>query len=152
MVAARDLTVMPVVAMRLAPILVISDEDLVQEAVRRALCEFGYRVVSVRAESAARDLLEREPFGCVIVDVELPRHAGRHLLQRCRTSQPQAPVIAIGRRRSLRQALRSAGSVIAASLQKPFAAPSLGTLVEWVLDRRFRMAAALSQRTLRVVN
>jgi len=151
MVAARDLEAMPVAVVPTAPILVVTGEDIVSQAIRRALGELGYRVVTVSADAPARELMAREPFGCVIVDLELPERAGTALVRHCRASQPQAPVIVIGRRRTIREILKYAGSIVAASLQKPFAAPSLSTLVEWVLDRRFRVGT-LGPRALRVVN
>ncbi|MBI5543677.1 MAG: response regulator [Deltaproteobacteria bacterium] len=153
MVAARNLDVSPAVVVRIAPILVVSCEEIAQKTIAQTLGRLGHRVVGIQGAEATLPLLEKEAFGCVIVDLELPERAGHRLVRDCQREHPDVPVIVIGCRPSVRRVLRIARSLVAAYLFKPFSAPSVGRLVERVLEKRFAgLHSPSGERSLHLVS
>ena len=54
------------------PILIVDDEAAIAELIRRTLAGAGYDCVAVTDGAAAADLLEREAFDLVLLDIMMP--------------------------------------------------------------------------------
>ena len=63
------------------PILIVDDEAAIAELIRRTLAGAGYDCVAVTDGAAAADLLEREAFDLVLLDIMMPGVDGYDLLR-----------------------------------------------------------------------
>lgn len=78
----------------MAKILVVDDEVRVRELVRKALDREGYEVVTVPTPEQALELVSRELFSLVLLDVRLSVHeSGISLLKKIRERQKEVPVV-----------------------------------------------------------
>lgn len=62
------------------PILIVDDEAAIAMLVRRILTEAGYRCQAVTDSRAAADLLEKNSYDLVLLDVMMPHLDGYDLL------------------------------------------------------------------------
>jgi len=76
-------------------VLVVEDDDLVRDFVRRALEEAGYAVLTAASGNAALDMLQRRPddVDLVLTDVVMPGLGGPELAERLALIAPNAPVL-----------------------------------------------------------
>lgn len=75
-------------------ILVVDDDDVDREAIRRALASGTARdVVEAGDGDAALAALEARAFDCALFDVRLPRESGIELLRRVRRAGVRTPVV-----------------------------------------------------------
>lgn len=75
-------------------ILVLEDEPLVRESLEQQLKTRGYEVASTGSLAAAHDLLGRETFDFMFMDLRLPDGDGTELLREVR-SRPVRPLVVI---------------------------------------------------------
>ncbi|MGD0843292.1 MAG: response regulator [Geobacteraceae bacterium] len=78
-----------------ANILVVDDEPVVLEGVRRILEGDRYSVEICTNGRAALDLLQKQDFNMVITDLKMPEMKGQELLKAIKILQPEIPVIII---------------------------------------------------------
>jgi DNA-binding NtrC family response regulator len=78
-----------------ANILVIDDEAVVREGVRRILEGDRYSVESCASGRAALDLMQEKDFKMVITDLKMPGMSGLEVLKAIKILQPEIPVIII---------------------------------------------------------
>ncbi len=78
-----------------ANILVVDDEVVVREGVRRILEGDRYSVESCASGRAALDLLQEKDFNMVITDLKMPGMSGLEVLKAIKILQPEIPVIII---------------------------------------------------------
>jgi DNA-binding NtrC family response regulator len=78
-----------------ANILVIDDEAVVREGVRRILEGDRYSVESCASGRAALDLMQGKDFNMVITDLKMPGMSGLEVLKAIKILQPEIPVIII---------------------------------------------------------
>jgi DNA-binding NtrC family response regulator len=78
-----------------ANILVVDDEAVVREGVRRILEGDRYSVESCSSGRAALDLLQEKDFHMVITDLKMPGMSGLEVLKAIKILQPEIPVIII---------------------------------------------------------
>lgn len=81
--------------MEKARILVVDDEAVVREGVRRILEGDRYCVESCASGRAALDLMQVNEFDMVITDLKMPGMGGLEVLKTIRILQPEIPVIII---------------------------------------------------------
>ncbi|HEY7693958.1 MAG TPA: response regulator [Gaiellaceae bacterium] len=74
-------------------ILIADDDRQLVELVRAMLDEAGHEAVVAHSGLAAADLLEREDFDLVILDVLMPGMSGDALADLLRQLKPQIPVL-----------------------------------------------------------
>ena len=122
-------------------ILVVEDDALVADAIRRGLGEAGYAVDHVDSAERAGTALGTESFDLAVVDIGLPGADGLTLLQRMRRGGTAVPVLILTARDAL--ADRVSGLDLGADdyLVKPFALPELVARSR-ALIRRSRSAAS----------
>ncbi|OGR68869.1 MAG: hypothetical protein A2081_04330 [Elusimicrobia bacterium GWC2_61_19] len=76
-------------------ILIVDDEDLVRNYVRRALSTRGWAVSERPDGAAALALLEKETFDAVICDLKMPDMRGEEVIKRIRAGYPATKLIVI---------------------------------------------------------
>jgi DNA-binding NtrC family response regulator len=76
-------------------ILVVDDEVVVREGVRRVLEGAGYHVEVCASGRSALDLMQEKAFDLVITDLKMPGMGGLEVLKTIKILQPEVPVIII---------------------------------------------------------
>ncbi|MCD6161441.1 MAG: sigma-54-dependent Fis family transcriptional regulator [candidate division Zixibacteria bacterium] len=74
-------------------IMVVDDEKIVRESLSVWLKKFGYEVVPVEGGKEALDLLDREEWSILLVDLKMPRIDGIEVLHKVLKAKPDIPVI-----------------------------------------------------------
>jgi len=74
-------------------ILVLDDEVKIRELVREALSTQGYEVTTVPSPDQAMDIIYREPFDLILLDIRLPGESGIIVLKKIREYSEKIPVV-----------------------------------------------------------
>ncbi|HEU4663019.1 MAG TPA: response regulator [Dokdonella sp.] len=122
-------------------ILVVEDDALVADAIRRGLGEAGYAVDHVDSAERAGTALGTESFDLAVVDIGLPGADGLSLLQRMRRGGTSVPVLILTARDALADRVNALDLGADDYLVKPFALPELVARSR-ALIRRSRSAAS----------
>jgi DNA-binding response OmpR family regulator len=122
-------------------ILVVEDDALVADAIRRGLAEAGYAVDHVESAERAGTALGSESFDLAVVDIGLPGVDGLVLLQRMRRAGTAVPVLILTARDALADRVNALDLGADDYLVKPFALPELVARCR-ALIRRSRSAAS----------
>lgn len=116
-------------------ILIIDDEEVVRNYVRRALASRGW-AVSERADGAsALDLLENETFDVVVCDLKMPDMRGEEVVRRIGALRPATRIIVITGSVSNIASPIVPGVDVAGFLIKPFGIDEIRELAENVLKK-----------------
>ena len=121
------------------PILIVDDEAAIAMLVRRILTEAGYRCQAVTDSRAAADLLEKNSYDLVLLDVMMPHLDGYDLLAYLRPTG--TPCIFITAKDAVAERVRGLNSGADDYIVKPFAPTELVARVESVLRRAGRSTA-----------
>jgi len=76
-------------------ILIVDDEDLVRNYVRRALLSRGWAVSETTDGASALALIEKEEFTAVICDLKMPDIRGEEVIKKIRARRPATKIIVI---------------------------------------------------------
>ena len=104
------------------PILIVDDEAAIAMLVRRILTEAGYRCQAVTDSRAAANLLEKNRYDLVLLDVMMPHLDGYDLLAYLRPTG--TPCIFITAKDAVAERVRGLNSGADDYIVKPFAPPS----------------------------
>jgi two-component system response regulator (stage 0 sporulation protein F) len=77
----------------MAKILIVDDEVHIRELLHRALCIEGYEVVGVPSAEQALELVFKEPFDLLLLDVRLSGESGLSILKKVRECQKDVPIV-----------------------------------------------------------
>ena len=110
-------------------VLVVDDEQVVLDSVRKHLRREAYRVESVLAASDALEVLERGGADLVITDLMMPGMDGLELLQWVRAEKKDVPVIMITGYATMRTALQALRQGAFDYIAKPFTRSELQGVV-----------------------
>ncbi|MEL7448116.1 MAG: sigma-54 dependent transcriptional regulator [Pseudomonadota bacterium] len=121
-----------------APVLVVEDDPSLAEAVVETLSLAGHEVLVASDATAALAIVDAQPLGLVISDVQMEPMDGHALLAAIKTRQPELPVVLMTAYGTIEKAVQSIRDGAAHYIVKPFEAD---TLVQ-VADRFKRRAAA----------
>ena len=102
-------------------ILVVDDDAVIREGLRRVLGIEGYLVETQSNGRAAMDRLQEFAFDLCITDLKMPGMSGLEVLQAVRVLQPEMPVILITGYAAVDNAVEVMKSGAADYLAKPFA-------------------------------
>jgi len=121
--------------MTMKPVLIVDDESIVREAIRDWLVDAGYEVTTAETGEKALEILSREQFGLIILDVRLPGKTGIRVLQELRDAGNTSKVIVITAYAS--PEMRTEATKLGAShyLMKPIAPDELEKLVRETLSK-----------------
>jgi two-component system KDP operon response regulator KdpE len=114
-------------------ILIVDDEDLVRNYVRRALLSRGWTVSERSDGAAALVLLETETFDAVICDLKMPDMRGEEVIRRIRARNPGTKLIVITGSVSNVASPIVPGVNVDGFLIKPFGIDEIRALAEKVL-------------------
>jgi CheY-like chemotaxis protein len=103
-----------------ASVLVIDDEPVVLDLFQRVLGEKGLVIRLARNAEEALALIEREEFGCVLADKNLPGLDGIEIVRRVRQSQPYCACIVMTAYASTESAVEALRLGAVDYIEKPF--------------------------------
>jgi DNA-binding response OmpR family regulator len=106
-------------------VLIVEDDPLVGDAVRRALETAGFAADLVGTAESARSALQAEPFDLAVVDIGLPRENGLRLLQGLRSRGTIVPVLMLTARDGLSDRVTALDLGADDYVTKPFQVPEL---------------------------
>ncbi len=76
-------------------ILLVEDEDFIRELYTRQLSKAGFFIQSAADGQAGLEMLKKEPFDLLLLDIMLPGINGLQLLREFKTNNPNSPMITI---------------------------------------------------------
>jgi DNA-binding NtrC family response regulator len=118
-------------------ILIVDDEEVVLNGVRRTLRANGFDEVLMCADSRnVEPLLEDEPIALILLDLMMPHIGGRELLGRIAATNPEIPVIVVTAEQDVRVAVECMKIGAYDYLLKPVAADELMATVRRALEHR----------------
>ncbi len=122
-------------------ILVVEDDALVADAIRRGLSTAGYAVDQVSSAEDAERAFGMSTFDLAVVDIGLPGASGLVLLQRMRRSGAELPILILTARDALADRVNALDLGADDYLVKPFELPELAARCR-ALIRRSRSTAS----------
>lgn len=121
----------------MATILIVDDEEVVLNGVRRTLRANGFDEVLMCADSRnVEPLLQGEPIALILLDLMMPHIGGRELLERIASSHPEIPVIVVTAEQDVRVAVDCMKVGAYDYLLKPVGADELMSTVRRALEHR----------------
>ena len=76
-------------------ILVVDDEETIRVLFKETLEELGHKVVAVRTGSEGLELVKKQDFALVFLDLKMPGMKGAELFRQIKTIKPKLPVTII---------------------------------------------------------
>lgn len=116
-------------------LLLVEDDELLGDAVKSGLIQFGYVVDWLKDGEAARLALKSESFEIIILDLGLPRLSGLMLLQSIRHEGNRTPVIILTARESVEDRIKGLDSGADDYLVKPFDLNELSARIRALVRR-----------------
>src|SRR5690242_11257245 len=101
-------------------VLVVDDDPSVTRLLQQLLASRGYPVTVVKTGEEGLQLMERQRFGCLLVDRSLPKMDGLAVMKSARQLQPHCGCILITAFASLESALEALRLGAVDYLEKPF--------------------------------
>lgn len=77
------------------PILIVDDEPIVREAIRDWLKDAGYQVAMAGSGEEALEMIGKQDFSVMILDIRLPGITGINVLKEMKVLKPQIKSIVI---------------------------------------------------------
>ncbi len=121
-------------------ILVVDDEPMMSDSLRRHLEEEGYAIDTAATGAQAIDLFDGGAHHLVICDLQLPDMDGLTLLRHMKDTRPTTEVIVVTGYGSVQTAVEATKAGAFYFVEKPFDFEELSPLVEKALERRELMA------------
>ncbi|MFF4414119.1 response regulator transcription factor [Streptosporangium sp. NPDC001559] len=125
-----------------ARVLVVDDEPALREALQSSLEFEGYRVGLAQDGQAALDVLRREPYELVLLDVMMPRLDGLTACRRLRAAGNHVPVLMLTARDAVGDRVSGLDAGADDYLVKPFELDELLARVRALLRRGALAASA----------
>ncbi|MFO2630913.1 response regulator [Legionella pneumophila serogroup 1] len=116
-------------------LLLVEDDELLGDAVKAGLTQFGYVVDWLKDGEAARAALKSESFELIILDLGLPKLSGLSLLQNIRHDGNSTPVIILTARESIEDRVKGLDSGADDYLIKPFDLNELSARIRALVRR-----------------
>lgn len=126
-------------------LLLVEDDELLGDAVKTGLTQFGYIVDWLKDGEAARAALKSESFELIILDLGLPKLSGLALLQSIRNDGNPTPVIILTARESVEDRVKGLDSGADDYLVKPFDLNELSARIRALVRRSQGRADAILQ-------
>jgi DNA-binding response OmpR family regulator len=126
-------------------ILIVEDDELVADALKRGLAEAGFAVDRVASAEQAEAALATEEFDLAVVDIGLPKVDGLTLVRRLRRAGSSLPVLILTARDGLADRVDALDLGADDYLTKPFELPEVAARCR-ALIRRTRSATSAELR------
>ncbi|MFH1958009.1 MAG: response regulator [bacterium] len=117
-------------------ILVIDDEEVIRSCVQKILTKYGYLVKATGDCRAALDVMDREDFDVVLVDLKMPEINGMEIAMKIKEKSPRAGIIIITGYMSYEIEKEIAELGIENYLVKPFGMAELAETVKKCLKKQ----------------
>jgi two-component system response regulator QseB len=117
-------------------LLLVEDDAMIAEGVRKGLRQEGYVVDWVRDGAAAEGALQTEPYALVLLDLGLPRKDGFDVLQALRKRRNTVPVLILTARDAVADRVKGLDLGADDYLVKPFSLAELGARIRALLRRQ----------------
>jgi len=121
--------------MKKHPVLIVDDEPIVRESIRDWLKDAGYEVATAETGEEALEMIERENFSVVVLDVRLPGKTGLAVLRELKAAKPQIKSIIITAYPSVELAVEAMKLGAVDYLVKPVAPDDLERLIRQTLSK-----------------
>ena len=115
------------------PILIVDDEPIVRESIKDWLKEAGYQVVTAESGEEALELIEKQDFSVIVLDVRLPGKTGITVLKEVKALKPEIKSIVITAYPSTELAAEATKLGAVDYLVKPIASDDLERLIRETL-------------------
>jgi len=119
-----------------ARILVIDDDESMRDSCRQALARKASRVEVAEDGLSGLEILKKEAFDLVILDLKMPGLSGMEVLNRIKQEYPDVVVVVITGYATVESAVEAMRHGAYDFLPKPFTPESLRVIVERALDTR----------------
>jgi DNA-binding NtrC family response regulator len=116
-------------------ILIIDDEEIVRMSCERALQVEGFQTAVASSGSEGLEILEKEPYDLVLLDLKMPDMDGMEVLGRIKSSWPDIYVIMISGYSTVDTAVQALRSGAVNFIQKPFDPNTLFSAIKEVFDK-----------------
>lgn len=126
-------------------LLLVEDDELLGDAVKTGLTQYGYIVDWLTDGEAARNAIKSEEFELIILDLGLPKLSGTRLLQAIRQEKNSTPVIILTARDSLESRVSSLDNGADDYITKPFDLSELNARVRALIRRSHGRAETVIQ-------
>ena len=130
----------------MASVLIVDDEPGVRSALSGVLRDEGYQVEAVESGEACLELLGRQPFDVVVLDVWLPGMDGLATLTRMRERQVDAQVVIISGHGNVESAVRAIKMGAFDFVEKPLSLEKTVLVIRNALRQRHLEAENLALR------
>lgn len=117
-------------------ILVVDDEVVICNSIRKILAQKEYDVDSATSADEAAGLLSQQRYGLVLLDLRLPNASGMELLRRIRSEWPDVKVVVVTGYASLESAVEATRLGATNYIAKPFTPDELRTAVDAAMGRQ----------------
>lgn len=116
-------------------LLLVEDDELLGDAVKAGLTQFGYVVDWLKDGEAARSAVKSESFELIILDLGLPKLSGLGFIQAIRQEGNTTPVIILTARESVEDRIKGLDSGADDYMTKPFDLSELSARVRALVRR-----------------
>jgi two-component system response regulator PilR (NtrC family) len=124
-----------------ARILLVEDEPVVQDVLKRLLRPKGFKVTAVgRGDEAIGDLMSGNAYDLVVTDLMLPGADGMEVLAKSKELQPDVPVVMITAYATVDSAVNAMKAGATDYLPKPFNNDQVVLVVQKALEKRQLLA------------
>lgn len=132
-------------------LLLVEDDELLGDAVKTGLTQYGYIVDWLKDGESARSAIKTETFELIILDLGLPKLSGMGLLRNIRGDGNNTPVIILTARESIEDRIKGLDCGADDYLVKPFDLNELSARIR-ALSRRSqgRTDTVLQYRNVRL--
>jgi len=115
------------------PILVVDDEPIVRESIRDWLKDAGYQVATAESGEEALEMIDKQEFSVMILDIRLPGKTGINVLNEVKSLNPHIKSIVITAYPSVELAVEAMKLGAVDYLIKPVAPDDLERLIRETL-------------------
>ena len=117
-------------------ILVIDDEAIIRTSCERTLIPAGYEVKLAEGGKEGLEMLEKEEFGLVLLDLKMPDMDGVEVLNNIKAKWPDMKVVMVTGYSTVETAVQALRLGAFNYLEKPFTPDSLLTAVKEVFETK----------------
>ena len=111
-------------------VLIVDDEPIVRESIRDWLEDAGYQVSTAESGEEGLEMVQKQDFSIILLDVRLPGKTGVRVLQEMKTLKPNIKVILITAYPTTEMAVEAMKSGAVDYLVKPVAPDDLEKLIQ----------------------
>ena len=128
-------------------VLAVDDEQVVCESIRRVLSQEGYHVTTTMSSREGVDLIRKETFDLLLLDIKMPEIDGIEFLREARAVSPETEVIIITGYATIETAVEAIKLGAFDYLEKPVSPPQLIVAAARALERKHLVDLTLRLRS-----